>query len=113
MTSTISPLPAPKWYHRVHRGLIERLPSKQSVAGSSHDMTKQIRAIFEKGVLRPEHPIDLPDGEQLQLIVVTRKRGPANSNAASALAEIAALPLEGETGPFSGADHDSVLYPKP
>ena len=75
-------------------------------------MTKQITAVFEKGVLRPEHPVDLPEGEQLQLIVVTRKPGSPNGNAAHALAEIAALPLEGETGSFSGADHDSVLYPK-
>ena len=76
-------------------------------------MTKQITAVFEKGVLRPEHPVDLPEGEQLQLIVVTRKPVPPNGNAAAhALAEIAALPLEGETGSFSGADHDSVLYPK-
>ena len=76
-------------------------------------MTKQITAIFEKGVLRPEHPVDLPEGEQLQLIVVTRKPGPSNGDAANALAEIAALPLEGETGSFSGTDHDSLLYPKP
>jgi predicted DNA-binding antitoxin AbrB/MazE fold protein len=74
-------------------------------------MTKQITAIFEKGVLRPEHPVDLPEGEQLQLIVVTRKAGPPNGNAMHALAEIAALPLEGDPSSFSGADHDSVLYP--
>lgn len=74
-------------------------------------MTKQITAVFEKGVLRPEHPVDLPEGEQLRLIVVTRKPGPPNGNAAHALAEIAALPLE-DPGSFSGADHDSILYPK-
>jgi len=75
-------------------------------------MTKQITARFEKGVLRPEHPVDLPEGEEIQLIVVTRKAGLPNGNAARALAEIAALPLEGDTGPFSGADHDDVLYPR-
>ena len=76
-------------------------------------MTKQFTAVFEEGVLRPEHPVDLPEGEQLQLIVVSRKPGPPNGNAAHVLAEIAALPLEGEAESFSGADHDSVLYPKP
>ena len=75
-------------------------------------MTKQFTAVFEEGVLRPEHPVDLPEGEQLQLIVVSRKPGPRNGNAAQALAEIAALPLEGETAAFSGTDHDSVLYPQ-
>jgi predicted DNA-binding antitoxin AbrB/MazE fold protein len=75
-------------------------------------MTKQFTAVFEQGVLRPEHPVDLPEGERLQLIVVTGKPGPPNGNAAHALAEIAALPVEGETAPFSGADHDTVLYPQ-
>jgi predicted DNA-binding antitoxin AbrB/MazE fold protein len=75
-------------------------------------MTKQITAVFEKGVLRPKHPVDLPEGEQLQLIVVTRKSGLSNGDAANALAEIAALPIEGEPSSFSGSDHDSVLYPR-
>ena len=30
-----------------------------------------------------------------------------------AIERIAALPLEGSTDPFSGADHDKVLYGKP
>jgi len=75
-------------------------------------MTKQITAVFEKGVLRPEHPVDLSEGERRQLIVVTRKPGPSNGDAATALAEIAALPIEGDPSSFSGADHDSVLYPR-
>jgi hypothetical protein len=29
------------------------------------------------------------------------------------LAEIAALPIEGSSEPFSGADHDRVLYGRP
>ena len=56
-------------------------------------MTKQITAVFEQGVLRPEHPVDLPEGEQLHLIVVTRKPGSPNGNAAHALAEIAPAPI--------------------
>ena len=75
-------------------------------------MTKQITAVFEKGVLRPEHPVDLPEGEQLLLIVVKRTPGRSNGDSAKALAEIAALPIEGEPRSFSGSDHDSVLYPK-
>ena len=65
-------------------------------------MTKQITAVFEKGVLRPEHPVDLPEGERLQLIVVTRKLGPSNGDAANALAEIAALPIETDPSSFLG-----------
>lgn len=75
-------------------------------------MTKHIAAVFEKGVLRPEHPVDIPEGEHLQLIVVTRKAAIPNGNAAAALAEIAALPIEGNVDAFSGSDHDTILYPK-
>ena len=75
-------------------------------------MTKQIEAVYKNGVLRPVEPIDIPDGERLQLIVITRQATHDNGNAASSLAEIAALPLEGESEAFSGRDHDSVLYPK-
>jgi len=74
-------------------------------------MAKHFTAVYEEGVLRPEHPLDLPEGEPLHLIVVTQKNAAPNGNVANALAEIAALPLEGDTGAFSGAEHDSVLYP--
>jgi predicted DNA-binding antitoxin AbrB/MazE fold protein len=74
-------------------------------------MAKHFTAVYEEGVLRPEHPLDLPEGEPLHLIVVTRKTPAPNGKVANALAEIAALPLEGDTGAFSGAEHDSVLYP--
>lgn len=75
-------------------------------------MTKQIEAVYENGVLRPVHPINVPEGEHLQLIVVTRKKAQHNGNAAALLAEIAALPIEGESDAFSGRDHDTVLYPQ-
>jgi predicted DNA-binding antitoxin AbrB/MazE fold protein len=64
-------------------------------------MTKHIAAVFEKGVLRPEHPVDIPEGEHLQLIVVARKATSTNGNVAQALAEIAALPIEGNGDAFS------------
>ena len=35
-------------------------------------MTKQIEAVYENGVLRPVQPIDLPEGEHLSLILITR-----------------------------------------
>ena len=34
-------------------------------------MTMQIEAIYENGVLRPVNPIELPEGQHLQLILVT------------------------------------------
>lgn len=74
-------------------------------------MTKQIEAVYENGVFRPTHPINFPEGEHLQLIVVTRENAPPNGNASALLAEIATLPIEGENNSFSGRDHDTVLYP--
>ena len=75
-------------------------------------MTRQFEAIYENGVLRPVHPINIPEGEHLQLMVITRQDAPQNGNAAVALAEIAALPIESDSDAFSGRDHDSLLYPQ-
>jgi len=77
-------------------------------------MTKQVEAVYEGGRLRPLEPLELPEGARLRVIVVTRddddegeRRTPAEI-----LSEIAALPREGEADEFSGADHDSILYPR-
>jgi predicted DNA-binding antitoxin AbrB/MazE fold protein len=75
-------------------------------------MTKQIEAVYENGVLRPVHPINIPEGEHLQRIVITRGDAPQNGNAAASLAKIAALPIEGDSEAFSGRDHDTLLYPQ-
>jgi predicted DNA-binding antitoxin AbrB/MazE fold protein len=70
-------------------------------------MTKQIEAIYENGVLRPVHPINIPEGEHLKLIVITHQDA-KNGNAASSLAEIATLPIEGDSDTFSGRDHARI-----
>ena len=75
-------------------------------------MTKEIEAIYERGVIRPVKPLNLPDGSRLDVIVISHEKPRANGNAASVLAEIAALPLEGASDAFSGREYDSVLYPK-
>lgn len=70
-------------------------------------MTQQIQAVYEKGVIRPIEPVELAEGEKLEIVLLRQKR-----SAAQVLAEIAELPIEGETNEFSGADHDEILYPK-
>ena len=75
-------------------------------------MTKEIEAIYEHGIIRPVKPLELPEGSRLDVIVITHDKPPTNGNAASILAEIAALPLEGASDDFSGREHDSILYPK-
>jgi predicted DNA-binding antitoxin AbrB/MazE fold protein len=73
-------------------------------------MTKQVEAIYEEGRLRPLEPLGLPEGARLKIIVVTPDEAGARRTPAETLAEIAALPSEGEADGFSGRDHDSVLY---
>ncbi len=71
-------------------------------------MSKQIQAVYERGVIRPLEPVALAEGERLDVILLTRD---APQTLAQALAHIAALPLENTSDSFSGQDHDAVLYP--
>jgi predicted DNA-binding antitoxin AbrB/MazE fold protein len=58
-------------------------------------MSKQIAAIYEGGVIRPLEPPDLTEGEELDVVLLPRPKQGQRSPA-EILAEIAALPLEGE-----------------
>ncbi len=73
---------------------------------------KEIEAIYEHGIIRPVKPLELPEGSRLDVIVIIHEKPRTNGNAASILAKIAALPLEGVSDAFSGREHDSILYPK-
>lgn len=82
-------------------------------------MSELIPAIFESGVLRPLVPLELHEGEIVNLRIATEAaHADASESAAreqraaidSLLAEATALPPEGIDDAFSGRDHDSVLY---
>ncbi len=73
-------------------------------------MTKKIEAVYEQGMIRPLQRLELPEGTRLVLFVVS-KQGTTNGKAAEILAEIAALPVEGASETFAGAEHDTILYP--
>lgn len=87
-------------------------------------MTTTVEAIYEKGTLRLDKPISLPDGTRVEVVVITRDavaqkeerirlaRSAEGKTTAQIVAEIAALPLEGRRDAFSGRDHDKVLYGK-
>ena len=75
-------------------------------------MTKEIEAIYERGIIRPLQPLELPEGTRLDLVVTTHEQRKTNGNAAEILAEIAALPLESPGDTFAGREHDTSLYPK-
>jgi predicted DNA-binding antitoxin AbrB/MazE fold protein len=72
----------------------------------------QIQAVFESGLIRPLEPVELPEGELIEVIVLQRKeKADGEQTPVQILARIAALPLEGATDNFSGQDHDRILYP--
>jgi len=56
-------------------------------------MTETITAIYEKGVFRLMQPIELPEGTNVEIIVISTSSVQKRSQA-DILAEIAALPLE-------------------
>ncbi len=68
-----------------------------------------LSCIFEKGVLRPQQPIALPEGAEVEVIIVA-KSGPARKTPGEIMTEIAALPVEGGGDPFTSRDHDRYLY---
>ena len=72
-------------------------------------MSSTIDAIFENGMLRPLSPVGLQEGDRVEVILITRDHDPVKSR--EILRRIASLPSEGPEDGFSGADHDSVLYP--
>jgi predicted DNA-binding antitoxin AbrB/MazE fold protein len=72
-------------------------------------MSTTIEAIFENGMLRPLRPIGLQEGERVGVILLSKDHDPSKSR--EILERIASLPSEGPDEGFSGADHDSVLYP--
>ena len=72
-------------------------------------MTRTIRAIYEKGVFRPEVAVRLADGTSVERTVhADEKPTLSNDMLNSLLDEIAALPLEGRREGFSGEDHDNL-----
>lgn len=62
-----------------------------------------ITATYRKGTLVLDEPLEISDGAKVELLVMENKKK-KGKRAGKILAEIAALPLEGKTDPFSGRD---------
>ncbi len=74
-------------------------------------MTTSVEAIYEQGVLRLKEPVALAEGTIVEVTITTREEQTASACVpANILASIAALPMEGNGGEFSGRDHDRILY---
>jgi len=72
-------------------------------------MTSTVQAVYERGVFRPLTPLALPEGQQVQ-VILPAQASPSQRTAASILAEIAELPVEGGGDAFTSRDHDRFLY---
>ena len=68
-------------------------------------MTLQIEAVYENGVLRPVDPIELTEGQHLQVILITSDREqPANNGKGDIRRFFGAASL----GHATGADNESI-----
>lgn len=72
-------------------------------------MSQTHSATYENGTLILDEPLEVSDGTKVDVLIVNngskKRRTPGEI-----LARIAAMPSEGKTDPFSGRDHDEVLY---
>jgi predicted DNA-binding antitoxin AbrB/MazE fold protein len=70
-------------------------------------MTMKVHAIYRGGVFRPDVPVPVAEGTEVELTVTSNGK---SVSLADSLEEIARLPQEGPDDGFSGADHDRILY---
>jgi predicted DNA-binding antitoxin AbrB/MazE fold protein len=74
-------------------------------------MSNSIPAVFENGVFRPLEKVEISEGEEVEVLLISRhQHSPVRSR--EILKTIAELPIEGKNGNFSSEDHDEILYPK-
>ena len=76
-----------------------------------------VRGRVKNGVIVLDDAVSLPEGAQVEVVVCSQpsQAGETMSSAEhervkELLDRIAAMPIEGSDEPFSGADHDSILY---
>lgn len=85
------------WFDTIARNIFYKAIREQNAQDKL--LMQRLFALHDFGVLHP--------AEEPREAAARARRTPAET-----LAEIAALPLEGEADAFSGRDHDSVLYPR-
>ncbi len=75
--------------------------------------SETLKAIYRDGTLVLDKPLPMINGDAVEIVVITDSLPKSSGRrVAEQLAEIAALPIEVETEPFSGRDNDRILYGK-
>jgi predicted DNA-binding antitoxin AbrB/MazE fold protein len=69
-------------------------------------MTIHIVAVYEDGVLRPTHPLSLPDGAEVRVVIETR------NDISDPLARVIGIGDGPEAGDVAD-HHDDYLYGRP
>lgn len=78
-----------------------------------------LQGVVHNGVVVLELGANVPDGTEVSVVIAPDAAKPNQGDrmteeerlrVLAILDRIAALPIEGSTDPFSGADHDKVLY---
>jgi predicted DNA-binding antitoxin AbrB/MazE fold protein len=67
-----------------------------------------IEVIYEGGVLRPLKPLLLEEGSRVAVVIIDESERGASLE--ERLDRIASMPIQGNSDPFSGEDHDRILY---
>jgi len=75
-------------------------------------MSQTISAVYENGTLILDEPLSVSNGVKVEIIILPVKNKARQKTPAELLAEIAALPMEGNGEKFSNRDHDRILYAK-
>ena len=89
-------------------------------------MSRDINAIYEKGVFRPLDPLDLPSGTRVHLRVEEEKDEPPAPSPITPVEleqqqdaldemfrDVDLLPQTPRNDGFSGRNHDQILYDSP
>jgi hypothetical protein len=72
-------------------------------------MPTHFTAVVEQGCLRPTIPVELPEGAELEVYVVSSQSTRTEGSPSAILAAIAALPST-PVDPTTGDHHDQILY---
>ncbi len=72
-------------------------------------MSELVTATYENGTLVLDEPLSFSEGTTVEVLVLEQRQS-AGQRVGQKLLEIAALPIEGDGEPFSGRDHDRILY---
>ena len=75
-------------------------------------MTTIVKAVFEGGLLRPIQPLDLAEGQEVDVIapLLTERPGPTLEYIEQLLAELAAAYKPTGKVETASVDHDEILY---